>query len=466
MQDRKHPVTSRLAAALALLGAAGATGAQDAAHTDLAPRAEEVETAPVTAVPPAETRAVDLAICLDTSGSMSGLIDSAKQKLWSIVNDLALAEPEPVLRVALLTYGNDGHDPESGWVRIDVPLTTDLDLISQRLFALGTNGGTELVGRVVDRATGSLEWSADPGALKLIVVAGNESADQDREVPFQEACKRAITAGVMINSIYCGADSDPIARGWEQVSRLADGHFATIDHDDGLVVVETPFDEELHALSVSVNDTYVPLGAAGREGWANQVAQDSNAAGLNDSAAASRAATKCSTLFRKGWDLVEACQAEDFDWSTLEDEDLPEEMRGLDLAGRKAYVASKRAERESMHAHMAELARKREAWRTAYVQLNGLDDSRAFDQALRGALRSQAESKGFRFRGGEPQEPSPEELERVLQELQAEAQAPAGTDAPEDGPPQEEQAGSGAGQHRSRSTPPPQQQRVVGGGGC
>ena len=94
-------------------------------------------------------QAIDLAICLDTSGSMSGLINSAKQKLWDIVNDLAMAEPAPKLRVALLTYGNLGHEAENGWVGVASDLTDDLDVISQKLFALTTNGGTEYVGRVL-----------------------------------------------------------------------------------------------------------------------------------------------------------------------------------------------------------------------------------------------------------------------------------------------------------------------------
>jgi len=115
------------------------------------------------------TRPVDLAICLDTSGSMDGLIDAARRNLWAIVNDLALADPAPRLRVALLTFGNDGHEAERGWVAIDSGFTDDLDKISQQLFALKTNGGTEFVGRVLKTAVEELQWSADPQALRLIV---------------------------------------------------------------------------------------------------------------------------------------------------------------------------------------------------------------------------------------------------------------------------------------------------------
>jgi von Willebrand factor type A domain len=384
------------------------------------PQDDQIQTSPVIPVTPAavETRAVDLAICLDTSGSMSGLIESAKQKLWAVVNDLALAEPQPVLRVALLTYGNDGHRAEDGWVKVDVPLTGDLDLVSKHLFALGTNGGTELVGRVIGKATGALDWSPDSMALKLIVVAGNESADQDQVVNFRDAAKAAITAGVMINSIYCGNPGDGIAPGWAEIAKLADGHYATIDHNQGMVVVETPFDVQLGALSVSVNATYLPVGSLGRAGWANQVAQDSNAAGLNSAAGATRAQTKGGKLYRKSWDLVEMAATEGFDWSKLKDEDLPAQLRPLDLAGRKAHVVKQRQQRELIHKQIAELSKQRGAWVQAYSQLNGLDGSRSFDQALRGAMRSQAEAKGFKYKVEQPVKlPTPEEVQAAIKAM-------------------------------------------------
>ncbi|MDA1267285.1 MAG: VWA domain-containing protein, partial [Planctomycetota bacterium] len=395
--------------------------AQDAAHTDLAKHDDVVQSSLVIAIggPVVQaTRAVDLAICLDTSGSMSGLIEATKQKLWSIVNDMALAEPEPVLRVALLTFGNDGHNPENGWVKVDVPLTADLDLISQHLFALSTNGGSEYVSRVVDKATHGLEWSPDPMALKLIVVAGNEGADQDPMIPYPQACKSAITAGVMINAIYCGNKTDAVARGWEQVAKLADGHFATIDHNQGTIIVESPFDDQLGALSSSVNATYIPLGDVGRSGWANQVLQDENAEGLNRENVASRARTKGGKLYKKSWDLVEMCDAEEFDWTTLKDEDLPEEMRELDIEGRKAYVAKKKSERAEIHKQIADLSQRRQAWTEAYIKLHGLDASKSFDQALRGAMRSQAASKGFQFAETELKAPSTLDVEALRKHME------------------------------------------------
>lgn len=344
----------------------------------------------------AEPRPVDLAICLDTSGSMSGLIESAKQKLWAIVNDLALAQPAPRLRVALLTYGNDGHAAENGWVHLDSPFTDDLDVISQKLFAMTTNGGTEYVGRVLQHA-GQLAWSGSEESLRLIVVAGNESADQDTEVRFRDTCKALIARGIMVNSIYCGPPADQIAPGWREVALLADGQFACIDQENGTVVIATPFDAELAALSQAVNETYLPFGAGGESGHLNQSMQDQNASSLNTAAAAQRAATKAQGIYVCGWDLVDACNGGQVKLEEVAAEQLPEPMRAMTLDERRAHVAVMAAKRAEIQAKIRDLSEKRSEFVSEQMKTAALDESRAFDAVLRRAIRAQAESKGFSF---------------------------------------------------------------------
>jgi hypothetical protein len=350
------------------------------------------------ATPPAQHRpAVDLAICLDTSGSMSGLIDSARQSLWAIVNDLASARPAPALRVALLTYGNTGHLAENGWVNVDSPFTSDLDAISRKLFALGTNGGEEYVGRVLQSA-GRLDWTPEEGALRLVVVAGNESADQDREVPFGDMCRALIERGIMINSIYCGNPADGDAPGWRDVALMADGRFAVIDQDHGTVVIETPFDAELSALSASINTTYIPFGAGGSAGLENQAQQDGNAASLNSAASAQRAETKANAIYVCAWDLVDACLGGAVRLEEVPAGELPEAMQGMSLEERRGHVAAMAAKRAGIQARILELTQQRSGFVADEMKERALDDSKAFDAALRRAIRAQAESRGFEFR--------------------------------------------------------------------
>lgn len=368
----------------------------------LAVGAERSAAEPPAAPAKAPGRPVDLAICLDTSGSMDGLIDAARQKIWEIVNDLARAKPHPQLRVALLSYGNDGYSPADGWVRVLVPLTDDLDEISARLFELRTNGGTEYVGRVVKRATDELSWSGDSKAMKLIVVAGNESADQDQHVHYQDACSAAIAKGIMVNAIYCGNPADQIAPGWRDVAKRADGEYAAIDQDKGTVAIATPQDDELARLGAAVNETYIPYGQGGDEKKVNQTLQDSNAASLNAPAAAARAQTKSGGMYYCGWDLVDACNAKDgrqaqVKLEDVKEQDLPENMKKMTPAERKAYVETMLAKRQGIQKKIADLGKVRDEFVTKERKRLAEAGDKSFDAAILGAVRKQAEKKGFEF---------------------------------------------------------------------
>ncbi len=347
----------------------------------------------------ASRRTVELAICLDTSGSMNGLIEAAKLKLWDIVNDLALATPTPRLRVALLTFGNDGHIAEDGWVHIDSPFTEDLDEISRQLFALTTNGGTELVGRVLREAGEQLDWTPSDSALKLIVVAGNESADQDQTFHYPDVCKSLISRGVMVNAIYCGDPADEIAPGWREVALLADGHYAAIDHNNGNIVIASPFDDKLAELSGAINMTYVSYGAQGEAYKMNQAEQDANAQSLNVATAAQRCTSKGGALYWNGhWDLVDACKQENFQLAEVKDADLPEAMRRMTLGEKQAYIAQMGAKRAAIQKEIEAFSAKRQAFVNEEMKKHQGDADRSFDTALRKAIRAQAMSKGFEFK--------------------------------------------------------------------
>lgn len=353
---------------------------------------------------------VDLAICLDTSGSMEGLLDAARARLWDIVNDLALAKPTPRLRVALLTFGNNGHDKDAGWVKVDIDFTEDLDEVSRQLFALTTNGGEEYVGRVLDVAAKGIAWSANEGSpdggaaarplLQVVVVAGNESADQDQQVSFRDACRTLIGRGIVVNSIYCGNPADELAPVWREVATLSDGQFAAIDQSMGAIAVSTPFDEELAKLSSELNGTYLPYGSAGAESQSRQWLQDSNAASLNDATAAQRCVSKAGALYdNRRWDLVDACEAADFKLESIKVEELPEAMRTMTPAERAAYVAGYKARREALKKSVAELGARRQGFVEEKQKEAAAEGKSSFGAAMLEAIRSKGTAKGLSWDG-------------------------------------------------------------------
>ena len=330
---------------------------------------------------------------------MDGLLNSARQKLWTIVNDLAKAEPTPTLRVALLSYGNDGHNAENGWVKVETPFTEDLDTVSQMLFALTTNGGTELVGRVVQTSLQELDWHPSAGALRMIFVAGNESADQDDQVAARTICKEATERGIDVNSIYCayGDDDSEVRPGWRELARLGNGEFAMIDQNNGTVVIATPYDQTLIKLSAELNETYIPFGAAGEAGCSNQLAQDANAVQLNVANAASRAATKAGKLYSCAWDLVDAIRTGQIDLAEVDEKDLPEDMRALSYAQRVARVDAMQQRRTKLQSQINELDQRRQTLLTEELARQATTNIGSFDLAIRSAIRKRAEALGFEF---------------------------------------------------------------------
>src|SRR3954468_4408451 len=130
---------------------------------------------------PAKGPSVQIALLLDTSNSMDGLIEQAKSQLWSIVNEFIRARHDgrpPTIEVALYEYGNDTLSPEEGFVRLILPLTDDLDAVSEKLFALKTRGGQEYCGQVIRDSVRQLTWSPSRAVYKAIFIAGNEPFGQ------------------------------------------------------------------------------------------------------------------------------------------------------------------------------------------------------------------------------------------------------------------------------------------------
>jgi hypothetical protein len=169
---------------------------------------------------------IQLAILLDTSNSMDGLIDQARQQLWQAVNEFSMAKRDgmtPVLEVAVYEYGNNGIDAEQGHTRQVVGLTRELDKVSEALFSLTTNGGNEYCGHAIAQAVNHLQWSNSPNDVKAIFIAGNEPFTQG-PTPFTEAISAAKARGVVVNTIHAGDYQTGLNEGWQQGALLAGGN--------------------------------------------------------------------------------------------------------------------------------------------------------------------------------------------------------------------------------------------------
>jgi len=347
---------------------------------------------------------IQLAILLDTSNSMDGLINQARTQLWKIVSDLATAKhhgKSPRLEVALYEYGNNALDRESGYIRRVSHLSEDLDKLSEQLFSLKTNGGNEYCGWVIQVATQELKWSESDKDLKIIFIAGNEPFTQGK-VDFKQACRAALKQGITINTIFCGRRAEGVSTGWEEGAKLSDGSFTSIDQDRAVATVKTPYDAKLQELSAKINQTYVAYGAAEkRQGfYTRQLNADRAASRSAPAAAAARATVKGSNLYRATEsDLVDAIAAGKANLKTIRNEDLPAEVRKLDEKGRAEYIAKKAAERKQIQAEIGKLSSQRATYLAEQERKNAAKGNQpeTFDSAVYKILRKQAQDKGFEF---------------------------------------------------------------------
>ena len=346
---------------------------------------------------------VQIALLLDTSNSMDGLINQARSQLWKIVNEFSNCRRDgqiPRLQVALFEYGNDSLPVTEGYIRQVVPLTTDLDLLSEKLFALKTNGGSEYCGEVISVATRVLDWSNDRRAYKAIFIAGNEPFTQGN-VDYRSACASAIARGVVVNTIHCGPEDVGRQGQWTDGAKRGEGRSMNIDQDRAHVAIVAPQDEEINRLSVELNVTYIPYGKEGEVASRRQVAQDQLAL-ENAPAGASveRAVAKSSRQYDNArWDLVDAERDGKVDLDKLDAKDLPEAMQTLAPAERRAYVEQQGAKRAEIQAKIKALNEDR----VEYVAVKEKENTTTtgtdtLDSAIVKAVREQIAEKGFEMK--------------------------------------------------------------------
>jgi len=339
---------------------------------------------------------IKVALLLDTSNSMDGLIDQAKAQLWQIVNELSYAKCEdesPNLKIAIYEYGNDNLNADEGYLRQVIAFSDDLDEISKSLFSLTTNGGNEFCGKVIKTALNQLEWGESKNDLKLIFIAGNEPYTQGK-VSYKDASKLAHQNDVTVNTIFCGDYNQGISGYWKDGADLTHGNYMAINHNQSTVHIASPYDDKILELNEKLNKTYVAYGKKGRAKMELQAEQDSNARSYNKANAVSRTVSKSSRLYKNSsWDLVDAEKEDNFSYDDLKDSQLPEELKGKSKTEIKSYVEKKRETREKLQKSIAEL----NIQRRDYVAKKSSDNDNGLESAMVKAIKTQAEKKNYKW---------------------------------------------------------------------
>jgi len=340
---------------------------------------------------------VKIALLLDTSNSMDGLINQAKSQLWDIVNEFTYAkcgnDSRPHLKIALYEYGNDQLSSREGYIRQVLNFSGDLDEISEKLFSLTTDGGEEYCGQVIDKSLNQLEWGKNQDDLKMIFIAGNEPFTQGK-LKYQDAVMQAKEKDIVVNTIFCGAYEQGITTKWKDGAMLSGGEYLAIDHNKAVVHINTPYDEIIIKLNSKLNNTYVGYGALGRQKYKAQAMQDSEAYALAEEVAVKRAVSKSSRLYNNStWDLVDAVERNEVAITALPKSELTKELQEKTEKELKQYLIAKKEERSKIQQEIQELNAKRKR----YIQKNTKEEKGELENAMLRAIKKQAKRKNYKW---------------------------------------------------------------------
>ncbi|HVV88782.1 MAG TPA: vWA domain-containing protein [Kofleriaceae bacterium] len=398
---RRHSLT-----AVAALG--GAVGVAYAAHHATPPPRHDTSIQTIfSTINPGKTadlprdKAVDtvqIALLLDTSSSMDGLINQARSHLWNIVEQMGQMTRvvDGKLRgvkveLALYEYGNSTISPADGYIRQILPLTGDLDKVSEALFRLSTDGGDEYPGEAITVAARDLAWSNEPGALKFVFVAGNETFDQG-PISAATAMKAAAARDIHVQLVFCGNQD----ASWDSAAKLASSDLTTIDQDAVAQQIAAPQDAEILRLGQQLNGTYLAYGVEGAAAAARQAAADASSAHLGAKVAIERSQLKAKGSYNNaGWDVIDATNGDGDFLGKADDAELPPELRGKSLEEKKQIVAAKAAERAAIQAQIGKL----EAERAGYLakQQPQTGEGKMLDTQLLDSTRKVAVEKGWKL---------------------------------------------------------------------
>lgn len=340
---------------------------------------------------------LEMVFVLDTTGSMGGLIDGAKQRIWGIINEVMQKPSKPRVRVGLVAYRDNGDE----YVTRILPITEDLDKAYTTLMDYQANGGgdtPENVRKALAEGVRNAGWSSSKAGLAQIVFLVGDAPPQnyEQEPDVLVTTAEAVRKNMIVNTIQCGdlAETTSI---WQTIARRGEGKYFAIAQDGGVQAITTPFDAKLAELAGKVGKTYVTYGDK-KKRELNVAVQAAAEARISKDAAmgaqADRALNKAVNSFQYDGDLVQDVENDTVKVEDVRKEDLPEELQRISVAERKKEIAKRIAERKAIRAEILALSKQRDAYIAAERKKQG--KTNGFDTAVAQALREQLLRKGIK----------------------------------------------------------------------
>jgi uncharacterized protein YegL len=343
---------------------------------------------------------VEVVFVLDTTGSMSGLIQAAKDNIWSIASSMASAEPAPIIRMGLVAYRDRGDD----YVTRVVDLSDDLDTNYGTLMSFQAGGGgdaPESVNKALYDAVTDISWSQDDNTYRVIFLVGDAPPKMNYadEMQYPEIIQLAREKGIIINAIQAG-NMAMTAQPWKHIARLGYGEFFTVAQSGNAVAVSTPYDEQIASLSRELDDTRLFYG--NKEVKARKRAKVAATEKFNREAAPASVARKAefnvslsgARNFSGDHELVSDIAEGRVKLDAIVEEELPTELQSLGRAEQMELIEEKAAKRDELKQQIAELSSKRGSYVLDELEESGADKD-SLDNKIYQTVRKQAADKGL-----------------------------------------------------------------------
>ena len=348
---------------------------------------------------------VEVVFVLDTTGSMGGLIEAAKEKIWSIASTMASANSAPEIRMGLVAYRDRGDD----YVTQVIDLSSDLDSMYAKLmdFQAGGGGdGPESVNQALHDAVNRISWSQDPKSYKAIFLVGDAAPHMDYQddVKYPVSIAQAKERGIVVNSIQCGQLPDT-RQDWLKVAQLGGGRYFEVEQSGSALAIATPFDKDLARVAKELDETRVYYGTEKQRAEKRQKTEATDKLHKLSSVAsqARRAAFNASDSGRANFlgdsELVDDVATGKVDLSKVDKNVLPPAMQAMSPEARQAELAAKADKRNELKKEAERLSRAR----GDYLEEKAKETdgaAQSLDYKLYDAIREQAASKGLRYESG------------------------------------------------------------------
>ncbi|MCP4431104.1 MAG: VWA domain-containing protein [Gammaproteobacteria bacterium] len=342
---------------------------------------------------------IEVVFILDTTSSMSGLIQAAKEKIWSIASTMASAQQNPDIKMGLVAFRDRGD----AYVTRVLDLSEDLDSMYARLMdfkAQGGGDGPESVNQALHDAVNRISWSGDDNVYKVAFLIGDAPPHMDYQddVKFPETLKLAKRKGIIVNTIQSGQqrETSPV---WQNIAQLGFGEYFQVENSGNSVALSTPFDKKLSELAASLEDTRIFYGDLKQRKLQAQKIDASKKLReeLSVSALARRSAFNATASgeanFLGNSELVDAISSGRVDLDDIADEELPASLSAMAPEEQKAHIATQAERRDQIKLEIRKLSSSRQRYIEEQLAPEATKDS--LDEKIYSAVKNQAKTKGL-----------------------------------------------------------------------